>query len=215
VRICGLESLTYNKTFHISTRLCSPVHDCFVSLHRRWEVGRRSPGFRKRKSAGTSSREKQERTALLVLGFNSATTSVMLLESVEWRRFRFNASARGFRENDGVFIDREVAVAQEGMVVPVSACTVALFSERRDRSMKMRPPGRVTRGGDAGDFTEQGDDEKLFRQDRGSLVAFQSRNVRCMPYRSRFTIVKRDAKEPPEGLSDIRRLNRKRIDPHD
>ncbi len=74
-------------------------------------------------------RGKQGPAALLVLGFNSATTSVMLREPVGRWRLQLDSSAREFLGNGQERIPRELALMSEGIAVSVPAYTVALFLE--------------------------------------------------------------------------------------
>ena len=72
---------------------------------------------------------KQGPAALLVLGFNSETTSVMLWKPVGRWSLRLDSSVRDFRGNGQERIARELAIASEGIAVPIPAYTVALFLE--------------------------------------------------------------------------------------
>lgn len=67
--------------------------------------------------------------ALLVLSFNSETTSVMLREPVGRWSLRLDSSARDFGGNGQERIARELAIPSEGIAMPIPGYTVALFLE--------------------------------------------------------------------------------------
>ena len=70
---------------------------------------------------------KQGPVALLVLGFNSETTSVMLWKPVGRWSLRLDSSARDFGGTGQERISRDLAITSEGMAMPIAAYTVALF----------------------------------------------------------------------------------------
>jgi maltooligosyltrehalose trehalohydrolase len=72
-------------------------------------------------------RGKQGPAALLVLGFNSATTSVMLREPVGRWNLRLDSSAGEYGGNGQEFISRDLAITSDGIIMPVPAYAVALF----------------------------------------------------------------------------------------
>jgi maltooligosyltrehalose trehalohydrolase len=70
---------------------------------------------------------KQGPVALLVLGFNSETTSVMLREPVGRWSLRLDSSAEEFGGTGQESILRDLAITSEGMSIPIPAYTVAVF----------------------------------------------------------------------------------------
>jgi maltooligosyltrehalose trehalohydrolase len=70
---------------------------------------------------------KQGPVALLVLGFNSETTSVMLREPVGKWSLRLDSSAEEFGGTGQESILRDLAITSEGMFIPLPAYTVAVF----------------------------------------------------------------------------------------
>jgi hypothetical protein len=71
----------------------------------------------------------QGQEALLVLSFNSETTSVMLWEPVGRWSLRLDSSARDFGGNGQERIARELAIPSEAIAMPIPGYTVALFLE--------------------------------------------------------------------------------------
>jgi maltooligosyltrehalose trehalohydrolase len=68
--------------------------------------------------------------ALVVLGFNEETTSVMLREPVGMWALQAESSARDFGGSGQETISRDLAITRDGIVTPIPAYTAAVFLQR-------------------------------------------------------------------------------------